>query len=126
MPRYWCVRDRTPREPVIARLVGLCLLVLAAWPASAEVRAEGLGTARLVATPAAAPDFDEREGRPPHAPTFAAGRADADEPEPIAGPDGRADLLPARSAPTSEPSRPLRAPLSHRACAAPPTGPPAA
>jgi hypothetical protein len=109
---------------MIARLLGLCVLVLAAWPAGADLRGEGLGVGRLAATPAEARDFDQREGRPLHAPTFAAGRADADEPEPIAGPEGRADLVPARSTSTSESSRPLRAPLSHRACAAPATGPP--
>jgi hypothetical protein len=109
---------------MIARLLGLWVLVLAAWPAGADLRAEGFGVGRLAATPAEAPDFAERKGTPPHAPIFAPGRADADEPEPIAGPEGRADLPPARYAPTSAPARPLRAPLSHRACAAPPTGPP--
>jgi hypothetical protein len=110
---------------MIARLLGLCVLVLAAWPAGAELRAEGFGVSRLIAIPAEAPDFDHRDGRPPHGPTVAAGRADADEPEPIAPQEARTDPIPAQWITEGCQAREWSTPLSHRACAAPPTGPPA-
>jgi hypothetical protein len=123
--RYSTLPRRTLREPVITRLIGLCLLILATWPAGADVRAEGLSVSRLITIQAEPLDLGERERVPPSAPAFAAGRADADEPKLLATPTARPESIPARCTPEITRSRPLCAPLSHRPCAAPPTGPPA-
>jgi hypothetical protein len=127
------IPHRTRCEAVIARLLGLFLVVLAAWPASAEVRVEGVAQAAAKRTHAPglvrfitrAGDRDEGEREPPRGPAFAAEPADADQPETVTSPAAWADFLPARDAPDAAPSRPSFAPWSHRACAAPPTGPPA-
>jgi hypothetical protein len=121
---------------VIARLIGLCLLVLAAVPASADVRLEGPtpsfgkgvpghGIGHLLPRPAGPADLDQSEREPPTDPTFAAGRADTDQPEPAPVPFVAVSLVPARGAAQVASARLLRTPPSHRACAAPPRGPPA-
>ena len=124
---------------MIARLLGLCVLLLAAWPAAADVR--GAGVAQATAVQAAAPqaataqagakhgrllpslirtsgcDESEREG-----PAF--GYADADDPEPDAAP-AASDRLPAQRVSAILPRGRIDAPPRHRPCAAPPRGPPA-
>jgi hypothetical protein len=111
---------------VIAHLLALCL-VLAAWPQGAALRAEGLSLTHLGArATTAALDLDERERGQPTAPALASGRADADEPEPTAASTARAEPVPVPGSTPGVPARPSHAPLRHRPCAAPPTGPPAA
>lgn len=125
---------------MIARLLALCVLLFAAWPAAADVRVEGVAqvmAARGAATLGAAKwghvpgpgrlpgslkpsGCDENE---PDAPAF--GYADADDPEPDAAPVA-SDRLPTHRV-TARLSRGLvRAPARHRPCAAPPRGPPTA
>jgi hypothetical protein len=122
---------------VIARLLGLLLFLVAAWPAAADVRAEGVAVAAQgAAAPGAAKwghvpgpgrlpgalktGCDESE---PDTPAF--GYADGDDPETDAAP-AASDRLPAQRVSAILPTGPLDAPARHRPCAAPPRGPPAA
>jgi hypothetical protein len=121
---------------VIARLLGLCVLLLAAWPAAADVRVEGGAQA---AQGAAAPatkkwghvpgpgrisgspkTYDETER---DAPAF--GYVAADDSEPTAAPVA-SDRLPVQRVSAILPCGPLETPPRHRPCAAPPRGPPTA
>ena len=124
--------SKPAREPVIARLLGLCVLLLAAWPAAAHVRVEVVAaygtqtTAKGGHVPGpgrrsgSSTTYDEGERDAP-----ACGYADADDPEPDAAPVAR-DRLPTHRV-TARLSRGLvDAPPRHRACAAPPRGPPSA
>jgi hypothetical protein len=111
---------------VIARLLGLCLLLLAAWPASGEVRAHDSGLSRLMARAAAALDLGEREPSLPPPAALAAGRADADDPEPDAAAGARVEPAWLRAGAHGALLARAHAARRHRACAAPPTGPPAA
>jgi hypothetical protein len=125
---------------VIARLLALCVLLLAAWPAAADVRVDGVAqavAAQAAATPGAAKwghvpgpgrlpgslktsGRDETERDAP-----ALGYADADDPEPTAAPVA-SDRLPAQRVTAILPCDPLDTPARHRPCAAPPRGPPTA
>jgi hypothetical protein len=118
---------------VIVRLIGLCLLVLSAWPASAEVRLEGApqaaakwtrsaGAGRFVRAAVGTLGVNESE-REAGAPAFAA--ADADEPKTLGDPDTRGYFIRTRWVADGRQACSPHAPRSHRACAAPPTGPPA-
>lgn len=124
--------------PVIARFVGLCVLLLAAWPAAADVRVAGVAPAVTVETAAphaAAAQAGAKHGRLlPGLPktydeserdTPAFGYADADDPEPDAAPAG-SDRLPPQRVSAILARGVVDATPRHRVCAAPPRGPPAA
>src|SRR5262245_27790089 len=124
-PRYLSYLERS-RAPVIARLLGLCLLVLAAVPASADVRLEGPapssgkttpapGVGHVLPRPAGPDDLDQSEREPPVDQAVAVGSADTDQPERVAVPLATSDQVPALRAGRTAQAQPVRAPPSHRA-----------
>jgi hypothetical protein len=119
---------------VIARLFGLLLFLVAAWPAVAHVRAEGVVQAAQGAATHRIAKWGSVPGRRSGSPntydeserdTRAFGYADADDPETDAGPVA-SDRPPAHRVAERLLRGLVDAPPRHRACAAPPRGPPAA